>query len=478
MLKYGNKEFRNLQEQVLANMRNIEDIIHGQPIMAKYTIKIVGSEESASDLPDPLTYEGDLGDIYVVGTESPYNLYVFGKEYENEDAPSWIDLGAIWVEGPQGEKGDTGLGVPEIQSGDAGKVLMVNSDETDAEWTSLPSDLTNIEDGSALQSIIQKVGNPESATPAPDANIASQWWAAAFGKSNESTNYASFTTGTRNENNGDSALVGGVDNEVSAYGFASFTIGRGNVNNSESSIVGGYYNTSASDVGENLVVGTLLQANNDNQHIIGTANELKTGLRFVIGNGTYGVDPQTYEPINIIRKNAFEVYKNGNVKIPEGGLYASNGILDSSGTKQLEATTNGAKATTLLVSTIKDTSNYDRFILGGTTTVNASLVPNESNIRDFGSSSAYWNNTYLRYVYTTSIKDSGGTERIGVSTGGTVTITGHISPDNSNTRNIGTSSKVYKEVFTMKLCDNASNEVSLADLKALITYAKAQGWIS
>lgn len=191
MLKYGNKEFRNLQEQVLANMRNIEDIIKGQPIMATYTLHIVGSLESESDLPDPLSYEGEYGDAYIVGTTSPFDVYIFGKEYENEDAPSWIGLGPVWVEGPQGEtgpqgpqgiqgpkgdkgdtgatgatgpqgpqgiqgnqgpkgdtgatgpqgpqgiqgpKGDPGLGVPEIEAGDAGKALVVNASETAAEW--------------------------------------------------------------------------------------------------------------------------------------------------------------------------------------------------------------------------------------------------------------------------------------------------------------------------------------------------------
>lgn len=165
MLKYGNKEFRNLQEQVLANMRNIEDIIKGQPIMATYSLKIVGSVESSSDLPDPLTYEGEYGDIYIVGTEEPFDLYLFGKEYENEDAPTWIDLGPVLVQGPigptgaqgiqgpqgptgatgatgptgpqgpQGPTGANGVGVPEIQAGDAGKALVVNEGETDAEWS-------------------------------------------------------------------------------------------------------------------------------------------------------------------------------------------------------------------------------------------------------------------------------------------------------------------------------------------------------
>ena len=242
MLKYGNRDFRNLQEQVYANMRNIEDIIKGSDIMADYTLNIVGQVDDENELPDADTYDGKLGDIYVVGDESPYHCFVFAKVYENENAPSWIDLGAIFVQGPQGPqgiqgpagtdgadgqdgqdgaaagfgtptasasglsagsdptvsisasgpdtakvfafsfgipagakgedgdsatitvgstttgaagssasvtnsgtssaavlnftipKGDTGLGVPEIEEGDAGKVLLVNAAETAAEW--------------------------------------------------------------------------------------------------------------------------------------------------------------------------------------------------------------------------------------------------------------------------------------------------------------------------------------------------------
>lgn len=239
MLKYGNRDFRNLQEQVYANMRNIEDIIKGSDVMADYTLNIVGQVDEAAELPDADTYEGKLGDIYVVGESSPFHCYVFAKVYEYENAPSWVDLGAIFVQGPQGEqgiqgpagqdgadgqdgaaggfgtptasatgletgsdptvsvsasgpdtakifafsfgipagakgedgssatitvgstttgaagtnasvtnsgtssaavlnftipRGDTGLGVPEIQEGDAGKVLLVNAGETAAEW--------------------------------------------------------------------------------------------------------------------------------------------------------------------------------------------------------------------------------------------------------------------------------------------------------------------------------------------------------
>lgn len=213
MLKYGNRDFRSLQEQVYANMKNIEDIIKGSDIMANYTLQIVGQVDDADELPDPDTYDGKLGDIYVVGDESPFHGYAFVKVYENENAPDWVDLGAILVQGPQGEqgpqgpqgeqgvqgdqgvpagfgvpsasiqggvgtpnvsitasgpntarvfdftfynlkgekgdKGTPGEGVPEIQSGDAGKALIVNQDNETASWSELPSGLPDIESGDA-----------------------------------------------------------------------------------------------------------------------------------------------------------------------------------------------------------------------------------------------------------------------------------------------------------------------------------------
>ena len=116
MLKYGNRDFRNLQEQVYANMQNIEDIIRGQTVLADFKITVVGAVDEAADLPDPETYEGEVGDIYIVGTNAPYNLYVFAKVYENENIPQWVDLGQILIvgpQGPQGEQGEQGIQGPQ-----------------------------------------------------------------------------------------------------------------------------------------------------------------------------------------------------------------------------------------------------------------------------------------------------------------------------------------------------------------------------
>lgn len=108
MLNYGNKDFRNLQEQVLKNMRDIQDIEQGATVLADFGIKIVGQVDSAEDLPSPATYEGDYGDAYIVGESEPYEYYIFTRAFAGQEEPSWFDLGQFPVPGPQGATGPQG----------------------------------------------------------------------------------------------------------------------------------------------------------------------------------------------------------------------------------------------------------------------------------------------------------------------------------------------------------------------------------
>lgn len=108
MLNFGNKDFRNLQEQVLKNMRDIQDIEQGATVLADFGIKIVGQVDDASDLPDPATYEGEYGDGYIVGTEEPYEYYIFTRAFEGQEEPSWFNLGQFPVPGPAGATGPQG----------------------------------------------------------------------------------------------------------------------------------------------------------------------------------------------------------------------------------------------------------------------------------------------------------------------------------------------------------------------------------
>lgn len=117
MFKFGNKEFRLIQEQVSKNMSDIQDIMEGTTVLADFGIKVVGQVDEATDLPDPSEYEGDYGDAYVVGTEQPYSYYIFTRAFEGQEEPTWFDLGEFPKAGPQGPEGPEG---PKGDKGDKG----------------------------------------------------------------------------------------------------------------------------------------------------------------------------------------------------------------------------------------------------------------------------------------------------------------------------------------------------------------------
>lgn len=123
MLKYGNKEFRNLQEQVLANKKNIQSLIDGAVVIAEFGIQVLGSADDPSDLPNPETYldeGGQYGDAFLVGTTEPYEYYIFTRAFEGDETPQWLNIGVFPAPGPQGEQGIQGPIGPQGPQGDTG----------------------------------------------------------------------------------------------------------------------------------------------------------------------------------------------------------------------------------------------------------------------------------------------------------------------------------------------------------------------
>ena len=55
---------RNLEEQV-QYLTNYHDVNQG---LAQWGIRVVGQVDTASELPDPSTYDGEYGDAIAVGT--------------------------------------------------------------------------------------------------------------------------------------------------------------------------------------------------------------------------------------------------------------------------------------------------------------------------------------------------------------------------------------------------------------------------
>ena len=126
MLKFGNKEFRNLQEQVKKNMDDIMFILQEEGVLNEFGIKVVGQEQSVIDMPTVDNYKEDnpdweYGDAYAVGTEAPYELYILTRANGTHPDDYWFNIGEFPMPGPQGEEGPQGQDGPQGPTGPSGQ---------------------------------------------------------------------------------------------------------------------------------------------------------------------------------------------------------------------------------------------------------------------------------------------------------------------------------------------------------------------
>lgn len=113
MLKYGNKEIRNLQEQVEKNMDDILAIQEGSYVLAEFGIKVVGQVDTEEELPTVEEYKRDnpgweYGDAFAIGTEAPYILKILTRANNDHPSDYWFEIGQFPMPGPKGDKGDKG----------------------------------------------------------------------------------------------------------------------------------------------------------------------------------------------------------------------------------------------------------------------------------------------------------------------------------------------------------------------------------
>ena len=108
MITIDGRIYRNLEEQVLANKDNIQHIIEGSNLLAELGIRVVGQVTTEGQLPNPVTYTGDFGDAYLVGTQTPYDFYIYTRPFAGESDPQWFALGPFPVAGPAGPTGPEG----------------------------------------------------------------------------------------------------------------------------------------------------------------------------------------------------------------------------------------------------------------------------------------------------------------------------------------------------------------------------------
>lgn len=109
MITVDGKQYRNLEEQVRKNQSDIFYLLNEAGVLNEFGIKVVGQEPTADMLPDPLTYEGEYGDAYAIGTEPPYTFYIYTREISGQVGNFWFNVGQFpmpsTVPGPQGPQG-------------------------------------------------------------------------------------------------------------------------------------------------------------------------------------------------------------------------------------------------------------------------------------------------------------------------------------------------------------------------------------
>ena len=108
MFQLNNKEYRNLEEQVLKNKEDIARHWDVDRVLADFGITVLGRVNSVDDL--PLDEGENWGYGYLVGQEGDpngYEVYVWTRPNPNigHDFAYWLNIGSISIVGPEGPAG-------------------------------------------------------------------------------------------------------------------------------------------------------------------------------------------------------------------------------------------------------------------------------------------------------------------------------------------------------------------------------------
>lgn len=103
------------QCQIEKNRQDIEAIINDAVAFNYIGMKVVGQVNTADELPKKADYEVwpyDYGDAFAVGTNDPYNYYLWTRAFGAYLSDHWFNIGVFpgpsTVPGPKGDTGETG----------------------------------------------------------------------------------------------------------------------------------------------------------------------------------------------------------------------------------------------------------------------------------------------------------------------------------------------------------------------------------
>lgn len=112
-MKKSSMSWLNIQQQV---QKNKDDIAAWNDV-DKFGIKVQGKVADEASLPNPETYQGEYGDTYAVGTDTPYDYYVFTRPESGDTYPRWFNVGQLQIQGDKGDQGETGPAGPTGERG-------------------------------------------------------------------------------------------------------------------------------------------------------------------------------------------------------------------------------------------------------------------------------------------------------------------------------------------------------------------------
>lgn len=119
MLKFGNKEFRNLEEQVEKNKEDIQNLAAGISAVMGFMPTVKGVYATADQIPEG-SY--NTGDTFLIGSSTPYAVYIYTAN------DTWQNVGQFPVAGPKGDKGEKGS---QILYGNADPTVAIQANEGD-----------------------------------------------------------------------------------------------------------------------------------------------------------------------------------------------------------------------------------------------------------------------------------------------------------------------------------------------------------
>lgn len=99
---------------------NISNIYNTSEILSKFGIRVIDRLETEEDLLEhypPETYAGEFGNAVLVGDETPFDYYIWTREFPDQIDPEhpingeWLNIGQFPLEGPPGPAGKDAVGI-------------------------------------------------------------------------------------------------------------------------------------------------------------------------------------------------------------------------------------------------------------------------------------------------------------------------------------------------------------------------------